>query len=87
MKREKQEWEGYASILSINSRGISGELENISEKPKCFRVTVLGDSYTFGYMVSDDETYPARLPTELSRRKKWVSELKSRTGEIDNGSF
>jgi lysophospholipase L1-like esterase len=67
-KREKMTFENYDSILSINSQGIRGKLEDISEKPTKFRIAVLGDSFTFGYMVSDEFTFPAQLEQMLNSR-------------------
>jgi len=48
--------------LSSNSRGIRGEAEHAIEAgPGRTRIVVLGDSFTFGEEVSDDETYASRI--------------------------
>ena len=48
--------------LSSNSRGLRGAREYSLVKPAGFsRIVVLGDSFTFGEDVGDDETWPRRL--------------------------
>lgn len=48
--------------LNSNSRGLRGRQEFDYEKPKgAVRILVLGDSFTFGEDVSDDETYSHAL--------------------------
>jgi hypothetical protein len=45
-------------VLSTNSRGLRGRTEYGHEKPpEAFRIVVLGDSFTFGEEVGDEETY------------------------------
>lgn len=54
-------------VLNTNSRGFRGTREYTDElPPDTPRIVVLGDSFTFGDEVSDDETYPAQLQTLLS---------------------
>ena len=49
-------------IVNTNSRGIRGKMEyDYEKKPGQTRVLILGDSYTFGLEVSDNETYPYYL--------------------------
>ena len=57
---------GDGTVLNTNSPGIRGK-EEFSEnrKPGIERIAVLGDSFTFGNEVSDDETYPRYLETIL----------------------
>ena len=53
--------------LSSDGHGIRGARENpLARVPGRRRIVVLGDSYTFGEEVSDDETYAARLEALLS---------------------
>jgi len=53
-------------VLNSNSRGIRGKTEyDYSRQPGRRRIVVLGDSYTFGDEVSDDETYSSDLATLL----------------------
>jgi hypothetical protein len=48
--------------LNTNSRGLRGRTEYSYEPtPGTLRIVVLGDSFTFGDWVSDDETYCANL--------------------------
>jgi hypothetical protein len=49
-------------VLNSNARGLRGAREHEYEKPAGVqRVVVLGDSFTFGEEVSDDETYSHQL--------------------------
>lgn len=53
-------------ILNSNSRGLRGRGEHGYEKPPgVVRILVLGDSFTFGEEVSDDETYSYQLGAML----------------------
>lgn len=48
--------------LNSNSKGIRGSVEYGYEKPRGkVRIIVLGNSYTYGDEVNDDETYPHHL--------------------------
>ncbi len=51
--------------LNSNSKGIRGETEYSYEKSRRTRILILGDSFTFGDGVSDDETYAAQLQQML----------------------
>jgi hypothetical protein len=52
--------------VSSNSRGVRGTAEHPPGRvPDRWRVVVLGDSFTFGEGVGDDETYPSRLQALL----------------------
>lgn len=50
--------------ISTNAAGMRGprEVEPVKERP---RVVAIGDSYTFGQCVGDEETFPARLQQRL----------------------
>src|SRR5260370_10817041 len=53
-------------VLNSNSRGIRGKTEyDYSRQPGRRRIVTLGDSYTLGDEVSDDETYSSDLATLL----------------------
>lgn len=53
-------------ILNSNSRGIRGKPEyNYAREPRKNRIVILGDSFTFGDEVSDDETYSFYLRSLL----------------------
>jgi lysophospholipase L1-like esterase len=47
-----------------NSLGLRGP--EIPPKNKRFRILVLGDSYTFGWVLPEGDTYPALLQSQLS---------------------
>jgi hypothetical protein len=50
------------NILSSNSKGIRGKIEYAYARNKDkLRILILGDSFTFGQGVSDNETYPYYL--------------------------
>lgn len=54
--------------FSINSAGLR-DVEHVRRKPPgTFRILVLGDSFSVGYGVSADETYPKRLEALLDAR-------------------
>ncbi len=52
--------------IRINNLGFRGRDLDEKKPPGVLRVLALGDSYTFGDHVDDDETYPARLQASLS---------------------
>lgn len=55
-------------FLNTNSKGLRGKTEYAYDKPPDkLRIVVLGDSYTFGDDVSDDETYPYYLQQMFPR--------------------
>jgi hypothetical protein len=52
--------------LNSNSRGLRGVREYALDKPGgVTRIVVLGDSFTFGEDVGDDETWPSRLQAAM----------------------
>lgn len=52
--------------LSSNSRGLRGAQEHPVNKPEgVTRIVVIGDSFTFGEDVGDDETWPSRLQASM----------------------
>jgi hypothetical protein len=54
-------------ILNSNSKGLRGSAEHDYQRnPSKRRILILGDSFTFGDEVSDDETYPHYLATALA---------------------
>jgi hypothetical protein len=53
--------------VRINSRGYRGR-EYPWDAPSGPRIVALGDSFTFGFGVEDDATYPARLEQALASR-------------------
>lgn len=54
--------------VSINRHGLRGPDFERPKPEDRFRILALGDSYTYGTYVGDDDTWPAALQTELRRR-------------------
>lgn len=53
--------------VTSNSRGVRGTHEYTSEPPRGMRrIVCVGDSFTFGERLRDEETMPARLEVELN---------------------
>jgi hypothetical protein len=56
----------HGAPMSTNSRGLRGEREySVPRPPGGLRIVALGDSFTFGEGVGDDETWPAQLEAAL----------------------
>ena len=56
----------YNSTVSSNSKGVRGKKEYTYERKKEFkRIVAIGDSFTFGEEVNDNQTWPAVLETLL----------------------
>lgn len=53
--------------LQTNSVGLRNNAE-IDDDPNTFRILALGDSFTYGYYVHNEETWPARLEELLNQR-------------------
>lgn len=51
--------------ITINQRGVRGAEVEVPKRPDLVRIVCFGDSITFGYGVSDDETYPVELARAL----------------------
>jgi len=56
------------SRIRINNLGFRGRDLGLSKENGAIRILCLGDSYTFGDHVDDDEAFPARLEDLLDRR-------------------
>jgi lysophospholipase L1-like esterase len=52
--------------VTLNARGLRGPLLPRAKPPGALRVIAVGNSSTFGWGVSDAETYPAQLETLLA---------------------
>ena len=59
-------WSEFTTRARINALGIRGP-EIGPRRPGVRRVLVLGDSFTFGTGVEEDEAFPARIAAELTR--------------------
>jgi hypothetical protein len=54
----------------INSHGFRGREFRSEKKSGLFRIMVIGDSFTFGARVNQEDTYPAQLEEALRRMNK-----------------
>ncbi len=61
--RDRMSSEGDFDVpFSTNNRGLRGARDYLYDKPKSvFRIAVLGDSFTFGVGVGDEEVFPVIL--------------------------
>ncbi len=58
----------YAGLATVNADGFRGA-EIGRRREEVVRIVMLGDSFTFGQGVADDETYPARVERLLAGRR------------------
>lgn len=68
-------------FCSTNSKGLRSREFPIEKDEKTFRIICLGDSTTFGYGVSDKDTYPARLEEML------LAKARNRRFEVINAGI
>ncbi|MFQ5702227.1 MAG: GDSL-type esterase/lipase family protein [Acidobacteriota bacterium] len=64
----------FSSTWTINSGGYRGPLAGERGAPS-FRIVALGDSFTFGYGVEEEESWPRRLESILNGRRdasRWI---------------
>ena len=67
--RARHAWrEAGGARVRINAEGFRDDEIAPSKPPGALRILCLGDSSTFGYGVTPDETYPAWLERSLARR-------------------
>jgi hypothetical protein len=62
-----REEDAPSRTVTINSLGFRGPERTVRKPDGTFRVICFGGSNTFGALVGDGETYPARLEAELNR--------------------
>jgi lysophospholipase L1-like esterase len=53
--------------LRTNSVGLR-DVDEVNDDPDVFRILALGDSFTYGYYVHNEEAWPARLEETLNQR-------------------
>lgn len=53
--------------LKTNSAGLR-DVDEVSDDPNAFRILALGDSFTYGYYVHNEEAWPSRLEETLNQR-------------------
>lgn len=79
-----------AHRISINSLGFRGEEVTLEKAQGKFRILCLGDSFTFGSFVNDEDTLPHLLGETLARRGKSVEVINGGVGGttiIDQAHF
>jgi len=69
----------FDNVVRINSLGLRDREISIEKPPGVFRILVLGDSFTEGKQVADEETFPKLLESALAGR------LPNRRWEVING--
>ena len=57
--------EVFTVTHGVNALGLRGPETTLAKPPGVRRIATLGDSFTFGYGVDDDETWPAALQRAL----------------------
>lgn len=71
------EWLGKKVIHNINHDGLRDMDDYEIDKPdNVFRIAVMGDSFTYGLFVGDDEVYPEKLERILNNPKSCNSDRK-----------
>jgi hypothetical protein len=65
----------YSVRVTTNALGLRGVSVDARKAPDVYRILVVGDSFAFGYGVEDEESFPARLQTELEGRGRRVEVL------------
>lgn len=55
----------FTTTASLNSLGYRGQEFSYQKDPNVFRILVVGDSFTFGHGVNDDQTYSYQLNQRL----------------------
>jgi lysophospholipase L1-like esterase len=71
----------YDYVQRVNNLGLRGRDIEPTKKPTSYRILMLGDSFTLGYGVADDETFSAVL--ERTLHAKAVT-IKDRAVEVVN---
>lgn len=69
-----QEAYTFGVPVTINSNGLRGEEFRIQKDPDIFRILILGDSFTFGVLLRNDQIYPTLLKDILKNynpEQKW----------------
>ena len=62
--RENPTWD-----VRLNSDGYRGEEMSVTPQPSTVRIACLGDSWTFGMPVGQDQTYPSRVAAWLHQER------------------
>jgi lysophospholipase L1-like esterase len=73
--------------IRINSLGYRGGEMSTAPQPSTVRIACIGDSWTFGMPVGQDQTYPSRLATWLHRQRPGVRYDVQNFGVLGYSSF
>ncbi|MCP9456387.1 MAG: GDSL-type esterase/lipase family protein [Nitrospira sp.] len=71
----------FSYIQRVNNLGFRGKDTSFKKQPNQYRILMLGDSFTMGKGVEDDQTFSALLEASLNRRV----DCKPTTFEVLNG--
>lgn len=63
----------FSYIQRVNNLGIRGKDRSFEKPPNHFRILTLGDSFTMGKGVEDNQTFSAQLEKSLNQNKGCVS--------------
>ncbi len=63
-------YKDFQVSVRVNREGFRGPEVKLAKPPGTFRIFFLGDSFTFGLGVENDETYPALLGVKLNQGTK-----------------
>ncbi len=67
VETDRPDWLGYTATYRYNDDGIRAEGSYAAEKPiNVFRIITLGDSFTFGQFLNEQDTYPRQLEKLLN---------------------
>jgi lysophospholipase L1-like esterase len=75
---------GYHGVVTINRQGFRTPPFSPKKAPGTYRIVVFGDSVTFGYKVTDRETYPRRLEQLLAAQMPAITNSDRRRIEVIN---
>src|SRR4051812_21804534 len=80
----------FVTYVRVNSHGLRGPDVPYEKPADTFRVLVVGDSFTFGAQVNEEETFVNRLPGYLSERLKQAGQdavtIETINGGVDGWS-
>ena len=60
-------WNDEDLIGRINDQGFRGDEFTLEKKAGVYRIACIGDSFTFGHGVRQEDTYPSQMETVLNR--------------------
>jgi len=70
-KEEKPDWLPYKAVYHYNADGLNDWANHAVEKEKgVFRIITLGDSFTYGFLVNTNDSWPKQFENLLNKNKK-----------------